>query len=250
VAAGVRWLRSRESRHDPPVHRAVRTVRAAPRGDGPGLRAGGSGGSGHFPPLGRGPAVDAIDRATLTRTRRAAPAATGDPAALEVVSCGRPLPGYQIQVVDSRGRQLPERREGRVEFTGPSATSGYFRNKAATQALRHGAWTGTGDLGYLAGGELYLTGRVKDIIIRGGRNLHPHELEAAVGRLAGVEQAGVAVFGCPDPAEGTERLIVVAETHLQDSDALAALRREITALAAGLLGVPPDEVVLAAPAVC
>jgi 1-acyl-sn-glycerol-3-phosphate acyltransferase len=200
-----------------------------------------------FPPLGRGPAVDAVDRGTLARRRRAVPAAAGDRAALQLVSCGRPLPGYQLRVVDTAGKELAERHEGRVEFTGPSATPGYFRNEAATRALHHGAWLDTGDLGYLAGGELYLTGRLKDIIIRGGRNLHPDELEEAAGRLAGVEPHGVAVFASADPALGTERLVVVAETRLHDADALAALRAKITAVAVGLLGTPPDEVVLAAP---
>jgi 1-acyl-sn-glycerol-3-phosphate acyltransferase len=200
-----------------------------------------------FPPLGRGPVIDTIDRGALTRHRRAAPAAAGNRAALQFVSCGRPLPGYQLRVVDAAGQELTERREGQVEFAGPSATPGYFRNKAATRALRRRGWLDTGDLGYLAAGELYLTGRAKDLIIRGGRNLHPDELEEQTGRLAGVRQGRVAVFATADPALGTERLVLVAETRLQDEQALAALRGTITALAAGLLGTPPDEVVLAGP---
>jgi len=107
----------------------------------------------------------------------------------------------------------------------------------------------TGDLGYLAGGELDLTGRVKDIIVRRSRsrNLHPDEAEQAVGRLAGGEHGRVAVLGCPDPGTGTERLVLVAETRLHDTGELAALNGRITALATALLGVPPDEVVLPAP---
>ena len=200
-----------------------------------------------FPPLGRGPAIDAIDRGVLARTGRAVPASPGHRAPLEVVSCGRPLPGYQLRVVDSAGRELGERCEGRVEFTGPSATPGYYRNEAATAALRHGPWTVTGDLGYLTGGELYLTGRAKDIIIRRGRNLHPDDVEEAVSQLTGAEPGGVAVFGCSDPDLGTERLVVAAETRQQDPAARTELRARITALSAGLLGVAPDEVVLAAP---
>jgi 1-acyl-sn-glycerol-3-phosphate acyltransferase len=200
-----------------------------------------------FPPLGRGPLVDAVDRAGLARKGRAMSAAAGDRSALEVVSCGLPLPGYRVRVVDPAGRELAERHEGRIEFDGPSATSGYFRNKAATRALRDGAWLDTGDLGYLAAGELYLTGRAKDIIIRAGRNLHPDEFEEAAGGLGGVEPHGVAVFASADQALGTERLVVVAETRLQDTRALAALRDKITAVSADLLGTPPDEVVLAAP---
>jgi 1-acyl-sn-glycerol-3-phosphate acyltransferase len=200
-----------------------------------------------FPPLGRGPVVDTIDRGALTRRGRAVPTAAGDRRALQFVSCGSPLPGYQLRVVDAAGNELAERREGQVEFSGPSATPGYFRNRAATQALRRRGWLDTGDLGYLAGGELYLTGRAKDVIIRGGRNLHPDELEGAVGELAGVAQGRVAAFASPDPALGTERLVLVAETRLQDQQALTALRGTITALAADLLGIPPDEVVLAGP---
>jgi acyl-CoA synthetase (AMP-forming)/AMP-acid ligase II len=167
-----------------------------------------------FPPPGRGPLTDTVDRGVLARTGRAVPARRGHDGLAEVASCGRPLPGYQLRVVDSAGWQLAGRREGRVEFTGPSATAGYYRNQAATAGLRHGAWTGTGDLGYLADGELYLTGRAKDIIIRGGRNLHPDEAELAAGRLPGAEPGGVVVFGCPDPVRGTERLVVAAETRL------------------------------------
>ena len=210
-----------------------------------------------FPPPGRGPLVDAIDRAALAQTGKAVqvtaaaqPPAAGAPLAastLQAVSCGRPLPGYQVRAVDAAGQELGERREGRIEFTGPSATPGYFRNDAATRSLRRGPWMDTGDLGYLAGGELYLTGRVKDIIVRRGRNLHPDEAEEAAGQLAGVEHGGVAVFGCPDPGTGTERVVLVAETHLQDTGELAVLRGRITALAGPLLGVPPDDVVLAAP---
>jgi 1-acyl-sn-glycerol-3-phosphate acyltransferase len=209
-----------------------------------------------FPPLGRGPLVDTIGRAALARAGQAVPATGQPPPAaarretadtVQLTSCGGPLPGYQLRVVDAAGWELGERREGRIEFAGPSATPGYFRNEAATRALRRGPWVDTGDLGYLAGGELYLTGRVKDIIVRRGRNLHPDETEEAIGQLPGVEHGGVAVFGCPDPGTGTERLVLAAETRLDDSAELAALRGRITALAATLLGVPPDEVALTAP---
>ncbi|HTT50023.1 MAG TPA: hypothetical protein VMH35_01280 [Streptosporangiaceae bacterium] len=84
----------------------------------------------------------------------------------------------------------------------------------------------TGDLGYLAGGELYLTGRVKDIIVRRGRNLHPDEAEEAAGQLPGVQHGRVAVFGCPDPGTGTERVVLVAETRLRDPADLAGAARQ------------------------
>ena len=107
-------------------------------------------------------------------------------------------------------RELAERREGRLQFRGPSATAGYFRNADATRALFHDDWLDTGDVGYIAEGEIYLTSRAKDLIIRGGHNIHPYELEEAVGNLEGIRQGCVAVFGAGSdelhrPCRGTGR---------------------------------------------
>jgi len=200
-----------------------------------------------FPPLGRGPVIDAVARQGLVRSGRAEHAGVDDPAPLRFVACGRPLPGYQVRVVEPSGQELPERREGRVEFTGPSATPGYFRNDEATRALRRAEWVDTGDLGYMADGDLFLTGRSKDIIIRAGRNLHPDELEAAVGGLPGARKGCVAVFAATDPHLGTERLVVLAESRLGDPEASSELHHRITALTVDLLGTPPDDIVLAPP---
>jgi acyl carrier protein len=182
-----------------------------------------------FPPLGRGPLVET----------------TGAAGARRVVSCGRPLRGHEVRVVDEAGSEAPERVEGRVEFRGPSATSGYFRNPEATRALLHGGWLDTGDVGYLAGGELYITGRVKDLIIRAGQHVHPYDLEEAVGALPGVRKGCVAVFGAADRAAGTERVVVVAETRLREPAKRQALRRRIAEAALRHLGVPADDIVLA-----
>ena len=200
-----------------------------------------------FPPLGRGPLIDPVDRGAFVRSGRADPAKPGQRDALRFVSCGQPLPGHEIRVVDATGRELGDRREGRIEFRGPSATAGYFRNADATRSLFHDDWLDTGDLGYMAGAELYVTGRVKDMIIRAGRNLHPVELEEAVGDLAGVRKGCVAVFASPDPDGGAERLVVMAETRATGDDATAALRSEIVSTTVDLLGVAPDDVVLAPP---
>ena len=200
-----------------------------------------------FPPLARGPLIDRVDREVFVRSGRADPAKPGERDALRFVACGQPLPGHEIRIVDAAGRELGDRREGRIEFRGPSATAGYFRNAAATHSLFHGDWLDTGDLGYLADADLYVTGRVKDIIIRAGRNLHPDELEEAVGNLAGVRKGCVAVFACPDPDGGVERLVVMAETRATGDEASAALRSEIISTTVDLLGVAPDDVVLAPP---
>jgi 1-acyl-sn-glycerol-3-phosphate acyltransferase len=204
-----------------------------------------------FTPLGRGPVVDTVDRETFQKTGRAVPVPptpSDHPNALRFVSAGVPVPDHEIRIVDEGGNEVGERQEGRLEFRGPSATSGYYRNPEATAKLirdpRTG-WVDSGDRAYIAGGEVYITGRVKDIIIRAGRNLYPHELEEAVGGIPGIRKGGVAVFGAADPESGTERVVVLAETREQDEEALERLRQAIQEVAIDLLGTPADDVVLA-----
>ena len=199
-----------------------------------------------FPPMGSGLVVDRVRRQTFTRTGDAV-AAAEDEDALAFVRCGRPLVGHEIRVVDAADREVAERREGRLQFRGPSATGGYFRNAEATKALFHGDWLESGDLAYIAGGDVYVTGRTKDVIIRGGRNIYPAELEEAVGAVDGVRQGGVAVFGSADPGTGTERLVVLAETRKREAGDQERLRAHINALTTDLVGAPPDDVVLAPP---
>jgi 1-acyl-sn-glycerol-3-phosphate acyltransferase len=200
-----------------------------------------------FPPPARGPRIDRVKRDVFTRTARAVPAAEDDADALAFVACGYPIPGHQVRVVDARGNELAEREEGRVQFFGPSVTSGYYRNPEATRELLRDGWMDTGDYGYIAEGEIYITGRVKDIIIRAGRNISPYELEEAVGALPGIRKGCVAVFGARDAASGTERIVVLAETRETDPAARAQLTARINELAVSLIGMPVDEVVLAPP---
>ena len=200
-----------------------------------------------FPPLGRAPLVDNVQREPFTQTHRAVPAAPDDPSALRFVACGRPIPGHEVRIVDAAGVEVGERIEGRLEFKGPSATRGYFRNPEQTALLFHDGWLDTGDRAYKAGGDVYVTGRVKDIIIRGGRNLYPQEIEDAVGTVNGVRKGGVAVFGSPDPGSGTERLVVLAEVRSQDPVLHEMLREAISRAVLGAIGEPPDRIVLAPP---
>ncbi|MDQ2694905.1 MAG: AMP-binding protein [Pseudomonadota bacterium] len=200
-----------------------------------------------IPVPGRVAPVDRLRRDLFMSTGRAEPADDHDPNPLCVPGCGQPLPGHQVRVVDAAGRELPERQEGRLEFRGPSSTSGYFRNPDATRRLFHGDWLDSGDRAYIAGGEVYPTGRVKDLIIRGGRNIYPYELEEAVGALDGIRKGCVAAFASRDPRTGSERLVVVAETREKDPPALARLRQRVREATLALLDLPPDEVVLAPP---
>jgi 1-acyl-sn-glycerol-3-phosphate acyltransferase len=199
-----------------------------------------------FTPVGRGPVLDTVDRETFQKTGEAVPLAEGLEG-LRFVSCGFPVPDHEVRIVDGAGKELGERHEGRLELRGPSATSGYYRNPEGTKKLIRNGWLDSGDRAYIAAGEVYITGRVKDIIIRAGRNLYPHELEEAVGEIPGIRKGCVAVFGTVDSASGTEKVVVLAETRERKMLELDRLRREIQDVAVALLGTPADAVVLAPP---
>jgi 1-acyl-sn-glycerol-3-phosphate acyltransferase len=192
--------------------------------------------------------MDALDRENFSQTGEALPAKEDDPSPLKVVGCGHVIDGHDLRVVDAAGLELPDEHEGALQFRGPSATSGYYRNPEATKSLFDGAWVNTGDRAYLKEGMVYITGREKDIIIRGGRNISPYELEQAVGDLGGVRRGCVAVFGSRDPASGTERVVVLAEMRATDASRHDDLKRMINELAVSLLGAPADDIVLAPPA--
>jgi acyl carrier protein len=200
-----------------------------------------------FPPMTRGPIVDCIDRAEMTLRGRAVASPAAGPNTLRFVSCGRPLPGYRLRIIEADGAEAPERAEGTLQFAGPSATAGYFHNAEATAQLLSGEWHNTGDRAYMADGELYVTGRVKDIIIRRGRHIYPDEIESAIGNLAGVRRGCVVAFGTREPGTATEKLVVLAETHLTDPAAHAELKRRINERVVDCIGEPAEEIVLAPP---
>ena len=199
------------------------------------------------PSMGRGLRIDTIDRRAFQQTGEARIVAAAAPA-LRLPSCGLPLPGHEVRIAKGDGTVAADRRQGRVQFRGPSATSGYYRNPEATRALiGPDGWLETGDLGYLVDGELFLSGRSKDLIIKGGRNLQPHEAEEVVGSVEGVRKGCVAAFGVLDAARGTERFVIVVETRLTDREAKTQLEASIIGRVTAALGVPPDRVVLAKP---
>ena len=192
--------------------------------------------------------IDRVRRAVFQASGRAETAADDDPGALRFVSCGRALPDHELAVFGDDGNPAPERVQGRIRFRGPSATDGYYRNAEATRDLVGAdGWLDSGDLGYLAGGDLFLTGRAKDLIIKAGRNFYPHEAEALAGSVPGVRTGCVAAFGVADAARGTEQFVIVAETRLTEEAPRAALIQTVTRAVSLALGVAPDRVVLAPP---
>ena len=202
-----------------------------------------------FPAIDREPVFDRIRRREFETDGRAIPAGVdyGD-RTLELVANGVALPGHEVMVVDDAGRPVDERQRGRILFRGPSRTDGYFRNPQATAAVIDAAgWMDSGDLGYTVNGELFVTGRLKDCIIKSGHNIIPQDVEAAAGEVSGVRKGCVAAFGSADEKTGTERMVVVAETRLKDPAEQRRMRQEITETVARKVGAPPDVVVLAPP---
>lgn len=200
-----------------------------------------------IPEIGKGPQIDHVDRHAMDEHNQAKPVDADTKNRHEFVSCGKPIPEHFIRIVDEAGQLLPERKAGHLQFQGPSAMQGYFQNPAASAEAFHDGWWSTGDLGYIAEGNLYITGRAKDIIIKAGRNIYPQEIEEIVEQVPGVRKGRVIAFGTPDKRNGTEKLIVVAETHEKDKAAQQTIHAAIIKCVATTIGIPPDEVITAPP---
>jgi acyl-CoA synthetase (AMP-forming)/AMP-acid ligase II len=173
------------------------------------------------------PRLDIVDRRALMEQGRAVPAGGPDGPTVTLVSCGRPIAHTEIRIVDAERRDLPERHVGEVALRSNCMLSGYYHRPDATaQALADG-WYFTGDLGYLADGELYITGRQKDLIIVGGKNIYPQDIENALNDIPGVHPGRTVAFGVPNEALGTEDIAVICEVETDDPHAHAAIARAI-----------------------
>lgn len=199
-----------------------------------------------IPPLNQKYRVDYVERKAFEEDQKAIPV-DNDKSALAFVSCGFPLEGHQIRIVDDQGNVLPERSVATLQFRGPSSMQGYYNNPRATAAIYHDGWWDSGDLAYMADGEVFITGRRKDLIIKSGRNIYPAEIEELVGAIKGVRQGCVVAFGVTDTNRGTEQLIVVAETRETDKAKRESLTEQINDAIASTLDIVPDEIVLAPP---
>lgn len=197
-----------------------------------------------FPELNKEFQVDRVSREILERDLRAVPAENNY---LEFVCEGKAIPGHEIRIADDEGQVLAERFIGNVQFRGPSAMQGYYHNPKATQAAYINGWWNSGDLGYLADDNLFITGRKKDMIIKAGRNLYPESMEEIVGNIAGIRRGCVIAFGVTDEKLGTEKIIIVAEAKIFDKDSQTKMQEEIIEKMTVGIGVPPDQVILVAP---
>lgn len=165
-------------------------------------------------------------------------------ASLRLVSSGRPLPQTLVRIVDEAGRELPQRHVGQIVIQSPCLLSGYHRNAAETAAALRDGWYFTGDLGYLADGELFVTGRARDLIIIRGHNIYPQDVEAVAMSVQGVIAGRCVAFGVDDTSGGTQQLVIIAETHEQGAAPRAALREAIRERVTHALEVAPADVVI------
>jgi acyl-CoA synthetase (AMP-forming)/AMP-acid ligase II len=172
--------------------------------------------------------IDTVDQEALIKHLTAIP--VSDSARMvKMVSAGRAIDNTHIRVIDSRGHDLPERRVGEITIQSNCLLSEYYHRPDLTKAAFLDGWYLTGDLGYLADGELYITGRKKDLIIVGGKNIYPQDLERLAGEVPGVHPGRVVAFGVYNEQAGTEDVVVVAEVDLLEQEALARLGDSIRA---------------------
>jgi len=170
--------------------------------------------------------VDVIDREAMQVERVARPALT-DEAVVHMLSAGRPIESVEVRVVDEHGHDVPERKIGEVCLRSNSMLTEYYHRPDATAKAFRSGWYLTGDYGYLADGELYVTGRKKDLIIVGGKNIHPQDLEELAMTVPGVHAGRVVVFGIFNDEQGTEEVYLVAEVDPEDPAAREQIADQI-----------------------
>ena len=216
-------------------------------------------------PPGRAARLDFVDPVALATEGVARPVAAQQPAEaqrgtsdssqigyakrarpLPRVSCGPPIPGTELRILDADGRPLPNRAVGQIAIRSNCLLTGYYR-RPDLQPFTSAGWFLTGDRGYVAEGEVYVVGRAKDLIINAGKNIYPGDIEAIVNEVPGVHVGRAVAFGVADEREGTELIAVVAEVDQADAAARQAIARAIRAAVAQRAAVTVSFVHLVGP---
>ena len=190
---------------------------------------------------GRAPRVETVRADDLADSRRTVGVPPADESALRLVSCGRPLAGHALRILREDGSDAGMREVGEITLAGPSVMLGYYNNPDLTSRVLRDGWLHTGDLGYLSDGELFVCGRLKDLIVINGRKYHPQDLEWGVESVSGVKRGRVVAFATP-PADGANHVIIVAEPS--GTVAAASLTAEIRRVVGDLFGLAVGDVVL------
>ncbi|MEZ5935789.1 MAG: fatty acyl-AMP ligase [Alphaproteobacteria bacterium] len=185
-----------------------------------------------FAPLDRGLLVDRIDKQRLADAHIATPAdELTDPDDVRGFAfCGPVLPDHEIEVRGQEGEVLDERLVGRIFVKGPSIAKGYFGEPEASARVFVDGWLDTGDLGYIAGGEVVITGRSKDLMIVNGRNIWPQDVEWAVEELEGLRRGDVAVFSIEDQGQEPQ-VVILVQCRSRDAELRDQLVKDVKATA-------------------
>ncbi len=170
--------------------------------------------------------VDEIDRDAFQEQRRAINARPGAPS-IRMLSAGPPIPGTQVRVVSQKGESLPDRHVGELALKSDCMLTGYYQRPDETVKAFLDGWFLTGDYGYMANGEVYISGRNKDLIIVGGKNIYPQDLETLAMEVAGVHPGRVTAFGLYSEDAGTEEVVIVAEVETQEPGDLDRISRQV-----------------------
>jgi fatty-acyl-CoA synthase len=198
--------------------------------------------AGTFPEPDAGLRTDTIDRGCLEHDRYAKQCGPDDGRSFALL--GRPVPGLEMRICEPEtGKELTDREIGELEFRGTSVMPGYYNRPDATAAVMHDGWLRTGDLAYTLDGELVVCGRIKDVIIVGGRNVFPEDVEAAASGAEGVRAGNVIAFGISG-RRGQEAVVIVAETKADDS---APVRDDVARRVRQSMGLPPTDIVMVGP---
>ena len=172
-----------------------------------------------------GPLIARVERQAFIKDRRANP--TAKEPSIELMSSGRPLEQCEVKIIDDQRQPLPDRQVGEIALRSPYLFAGYFQLPEETEKVLDQDWYFTGDLGFLSDSELFVTGRKKDLIIIGGKNFYPQDIERIVSADEDVISGRVVALGHFDPDLGTEELIVLAETNIDDEELKSSVCRRL-----------------------
>lgn len=171
----------------------------------------------------------AVNRELLQTEKIAVPAREDDPVVM-MMTTGRAIEGVQIRILDEKGHDLPDNQVGEVAIKSHCMLTEYYHRADATEKAFRSGWFLTGDFGYLDNGELFITGRKKDLIIVGGKNVYPQDIELLAMEVAGVHMGRVSAFGIFNEQSGTEDVYLVAEVdtqNLEEQEEIADKIREV-----------------------
>jgi len=165
--------------------------------------------------LGNVPIVVEIDREAFMSERVAKSPVDGRPV-MKMMSSGRPLENVKVKVLDANGNEVADRVIGEVALQSDCMLTGYYHRDDLTQKAFADGWYLTGDYGFVVDGEVFVSGRKKDMIIVGGKNVYPQDLESLTYEVPGVHAGRSVAFGMFDEEQGTEDVVIIAEVDSDD----------------------------------